>query len=215
MIHLNFFMNCYLIYFLRFLISEVISSKLILKIPNHVLKWTYYLIKSVHFWLVFLLYSVGPVYFISSLYFLTFRCIFFLFTTHVLLLLLLLSRFSRVWLSATPETAAHQAPLSLGFSRQEHWSGLPFPSPMHESEKWKWSCSVMSDSSRFHGLQLTRLLCPWDFPSKSTGVGYHCLLRTHVLMCPKSSVLPRDLYMSLCFLPFFSFISNYCSYLLC
>jgi len=29
----------------------------------------------------------------------------------------------------------HQAPLSLGFSRQEHWSGLPFPSPMHESEK--------------------------------------------------------------------------------
>ena len=30
--------------------------------------------------------------------------------------------------------AAHQAPPSLGFSRQEHWSGLPFPSPMHESE---------------------------------------------------------------------------------
>ena len=47
-----------------------------------------------------------------------------------LLLLLLLSRFSRVQLCATPETAAHQAPPSLGFSRQEHWSGLPFPSPM-------------------------------------------------------------------------------------
>ena len=45
-----------------------------------------------------------------------------------------------------PQTAAHQAPLSLGFSRQEHWSGLPFPSPMHESEKWKWSLSVVSDS---------------------------------------------------------------------
>ena len=30
--------------------------------------------------------------------------------------------------------AAHQAPPSLGFSRQEHWNGLPFPSPMHESE---------------------------------------------------------------------------------
>jgi len=41
--------------------------------------------------------------------------------------------------------AAHQAPPSLGFSRQEHWSGLPFPSPMHESEKWKWSRSVMSN----------------------------------------------------------------------
>ena len=43
--------------------------------------------------------------------------------------LLLLSRFSRVRLCATPQTAAHQAPPSLGFSRQEHWSGLPFPSP--------------------------------------------------------------------------------------
>ena len=56
-------------------------------------------------------------------------------------LLLLLSHFSHVQLCVTPETAAHQAPLSLGFSRQEHWSGLPFPSPMHESEKWKWSRS--------------------------------------------------------------------------
>ena len=36
--------------------------------------------------------------------------------------------------------------LSLGFSRQEHWSGLQFPSPMHQSEKWKWSRSVLSDS---------------------------------------------------------------------
>ena len=47
---------------------------------------------------------------------------------------LLPSRFSRVRLCATPETAAHQAPPTLGFSRQEHWSGLPCPSPMHESE---------------------------------------------------------------------------------
>ena len=92
------------------------------------------------------------------------------------LLLLLLSHFSRVRLCVTPWTAAHQAPPSLGFSRQEHWSGLPFPSPVHESEKWKWSHSVMSDSSRPHGLQPTRLLCPWDFPGKSTGVGCHCLL---------------------------------------
>ena len=59
---------------------------------------------------------------------------------------MLLSRFSHVWLRATPQTAAQEAPLSLGFSRQEHWSGLPFPSPMRESEKWKWSRSVVSDS---------------------------------------------------------------------
>ena len=92
------------------------------------------------------------------------------------MLLLLLSHFSRVWLCATPETAAHQAPPSLGFSRQEHWSGLPCPSPMHKSEKWKWSHSVMSNSSQPHGLQPTRLLRPLDFPGKSTGVGCHCLL---------------------------------------
>ena len=49
--------------------------------------------------------------------------------------MLLLSRFSQVRLCATPKTATHQAPPCLGSSRQEHWSGLPFPSPMHESEK--------------------------------------------------------------------------------
>ena len=53
----------------------------------------------------------------------------------LLLLLLLLSCFSRVQLCVTPQMAAHQAPPSLGFYRQEHWSGLPFPPPMHESEK--------------------------------------------------------------------------------
>ena len=70
------------------------------------------------------------------------------FQVYLLLLLLLLSRFSRVQLCATPLTAAHQAPPSLGFSRQEYWGGLPFPSPMHESEKWKWSpqsCLTPSD----------------------------------------------------------------------
>ena len=53
----------------------------------------------------------------------------------LLVLLLLLSRFSRVRFCATPEMAAHQAHPSLGFSRQEHWSELPCPSPMHETEK--------------------------------------------------------------------------------
>ena len=55
--------------------------------------------------------------------------------SFILGMLLLLSRFSRVRLCATPKMSAHQAPPSLGFSRQEHWSGLPFPSAMHESEK--------------------------------------------------------------------------------
>ena len=66
--------------------------------------------------------------------------------------------------------AAHQAPPSLGFSRQEHWSGLPFPSPMHESEKWKWSRSVVSDSSWTHGLQ-------------PTGSSVHGICQARVLLC--------------------------------
>ena len=84
-------------------------------------------------------------------------------------LLLLLSHFSRVQLCVTPQTAAHQAPLSLGFSRQEHWSGLSFPSPMHESEKWKWevaqSFPTLSDpmdcglpGSSIHGIFQARVL---------------------------------------------------------
>ena len=77
-------------------------------------------------------------------------------------LLLLLSHFSRVRLCATP---------SLGFSRQEHWSGLPFPSPMHKSEsEVAQSCLTLCDpldcslpGSSIHGifqesLQLHKLL---------------------------------------------------------
>ena len=66
---------------------------------------------------------------------------------------------------------------------------VAFPSPMHESEKWKWSCSVVSNSLRPHRLKPTRLLRPWDFPGKSTGVGCHCLLRVKTL----SPVLSVDI----------------------
>ena len=61
--------------------------------------------------------------------------------------------------------AAHQAPPSLGFSRQEHWSGLPFPSPMHESESEViQSCPTLSDpmdcslpGSSIHGIFQARV----------------------------------------------------------
>ena len=82
--------------------------------------------------------------------------------------MLLLSRFSRVQLCVTPETAAHQAPPSLGFSRQEHWSGLPFPSPMHERKSESevaQSCWTLSDpmdcsppGSSIHGIFQARVL---------------------------------------------------------
>ena len=50
---------------------------------------------------------------------------------------------SHVWLLGTPWTAAYQTPPFMGFSRQEYRRGLPLPSPMHESEKWKRSRSVV------------------------------------------------------------------------
>ena len=60
--------------------------------------------------------------------------------------------------------AAHQAPPALGFSRQEHWSGLPFPSPIHESEVTQ-SCLTLSDpmncsppGSSVHGIFQARVL---------------------------------------------------------
>ena len=77
----------------------------------------------------------------------------------------------------TPQTAAHQAPPSLGFSRQEHWSGLPLPSPMHESESQSevaQSCLTLRDAmdcslpgSSVHGIFQARVL----------ELGCHCLLQ--------------------------------------
>ena len=85
------------------------------------------------------------------------------------------------WLShvrflATPWTAAHQAPPSMGFSRQEYWNGVPLPSP---------KLFLLLLLSRFSRVRLcatpetaaTRLPCPWDSPGKNTGVGCHCLLQ--------------------------------------
>ena len=115
----------------------------------------------------------------------------------------------------TPWTVAYQAPQSLGFSRQEYRSGLPFPSPgdipnpgmepgspilqadalpseppgklitnnneqqlLHSTIYQASSTyAVISDSCRPHGLQPTRVLCPWNFPGKNTGVGCHFLLQ--------------------------------------
>ena len=79
----------------------------------------------------------------------------------------LLSHFSSVRLCATPQMAAHQAPLSLGFSRQEHWSGLPFPSAVHASEVAQsfltlhnpMHCSLPGSS--IHGIFQARVL-EWD-----------------------------------------------------
>ena len=127
---------------------------------------------------------------------------------------------SRIQHFATPWTAAHQAPLSMRFSRQEYWSGWPLSSPKRSVciyvyiyiyihiyiyiyiwSEVKWSRSVVSDSLRPHGLQPTRLLRPWDFPGKSTGVGCHCLLLNKfyysVKPMTKRAKLSRSTYLEL------------------
>ena len=77
---------------------------------------------------------------------------------------------------ATTWTATHQAPLSMGFSRQEYWNGVPLPSPKLFL-LLLLSYSVVSDSVRPHRQQPTRLPHPWDSPGKNTGVGCHFLLQ--------------------------------------
>ena len=93
-------------------------------------------------------------------------------------MLLLLSRFSRVRLCATNpiDGSPPGCPVpGLLQARTLEWVAICFSNAWN----WKWSCSVMSDSSQSHGLQPTRLLHPWDFPGRSTRVGYHCLLWFH------------------------------------
>src|SRR5574337_223229 len=89
----------------------------------------------------------------------------------------------RVQLLATPWTAAYQAPPSVGFSRQEYWSGVPFPSPMHkvksESEVAQ-SCPALRNpmdcslpGSSVHGIFQARVL-EWDaiaFSVSAEGLG--------------------------------------------
>ena len=57
----------------------------------------------------------------------------------------------------------------------------------HYSRMWKWSRSVMYDSLWPHGLEPARLLHPWDFPGKNTGVGCHFLTAGWLLLIVKDA----------------------------
>ena len=99
---------------------------------------------------------------------------------------------SHVRLSVTLWTVAYQASWTMGFSKQEYWSRLPFPSPDYGSEfpttgmpnRYEHICccccyvaSVVSNSVRPQRRQPTRLSRPWDSPGRNTGVGCHFLLQ--------------------------------------
>ena len=62
----------------------------------------------------------------------------------------------RVWLFATPWFVAYQAPLSMEFSRQEYWSGLPFPSPEGSSQSGDWTWVSHIAGRRFTPIWATR-----------------------------------------------------------
>ena len=85
---------------------------------------------------------------------------------------------SHVRLFATPWTAAYQAPPSMGFSRQEYWSGVPLPSPRYRpaaaaAAKSLQSCPTLCDPTDGSPPGSR----PWDSPGNYTGVGCHFLLQ--------------------------------------
>ena len=111
--------------------------------------------------------------------------------------------FSRVQFLATPWTAAYQAPPSMGFSRQEYWSGMPLPSPFMRNSV-QFSRSVVSDSFRPHESQHARPPCPsptpgvhWDSrPSSQWG---HPAISSSVVpfsSCSQSLPAPESFPMS-------------------
>ena len=67
---------------------------------------------------------------------------------------------SRVWLLATPWTAARQAPPSMGFSRQEYWSGVPLPSPgrLNNCNSFSYRAALPPDSSKQSSRQQATLM---------------------------------------------------------
>ena len=82
---------------------------------------------------------------------------------------LCLKSLSRVWLFVTLWTITLQALLSMGFSQQEYWNGLPFQCPLCESQSASHS---VSDSFQPHGPY-----SPWNSPGQNTGVGSLSLLQ--------------------------------------
>ena len=126
----------------------------------------------------------GFFFFLSSLYCFSFVC----------MCTCLLSRFSLVLLFVALRTVAHQALLSMGFSRQEHWSGFPYPPPGDlpiPGIVWYIRRSVCAKS-----LQLFPTVCdPTDCSPLESSV--HGILQARILECiaisySKGSSWPKD-----------------------
>ena len=86
---------------------------------------------------------------------------FFILSTYPLPLIAVVLSLSHVWFSETPSTASHQAPLFMGFPRQEYWSGLPFPSPLPLIVLWKMGILRHQDP---WGSNFTCVITYWHIP---------------------------------------------------
>ena len=123
----------------------------------------------------------------------------------------LLSRFSRVRLCATPQTAAHQAPLSQGFSWQEHWSGSHFLlqcMKVKSESKVAQSCPTLSYSmdcslpgSSVHGIFQASVLAwgtiafsDWQFKFPFISPQFASLLQILLLGVWEKSSFPKRIF---------------------
>ena len=98
---------------------------------------------------------------------------------------------SRVRLLATPQTAAHQAPPSMGFPRQEYWSGLPLPSP-----SWLLRSLHINQMFLYHGHNSTLILK--ISPIVGFAANYLCLILLDYFdgfLHSKALIGPKELYL--------------------
>ena len=113
-----------------------------------------------------------------------------------------------VRLCATPRTAAYQAPLSKGFSRQDYWSGLPYPSPGYLPDPGIEPESVMSLALAADSLSLMR-------PGKPRCSKYSALSRSYRNKAKSRMPLLLFIYWLVCFFAcLFIYQSGFCVHVL-
>ena len=130
---------------------------------------------------------------------------------HFLLQCVKVKSLSRVRLLATPWTAAHQAPPSMGFSRQEYWSGVPLPSPLHTLESTNLSYIVLTNGCTcVTYTPLMMILSPRKFfhaPSQSTLPSSQ--ITTVLIFSPDISLLVLELLIGVESLSLASFVQHH------
>ena len=116
---------------------------------------------------------------------------------------------SRVRLLAIPWTAAHQDPLSMGFSRQEDWSGVPLPSPLtsyrqcHMSISRSWSCRSSPPGMALSKCLQSHLFTPslYQISSSTSSTSSTFLVLSSPFSVADIAWNIKPVYLNICFLP--------------